>query len=152
MLKETKKKVYIALIVVFAISVLLFVYLNFVYTQSCQNYECWQKYMTKCGRASFVSEQTEAAWGYEITGKTDSQCVIEVTLLLAKKGELGIEKLVGSKMTCSYKIGTATYAEKDLSACHGLLKEELQTLIINKLHSYLLENLGQVAEGLEKAI
>jgi len=152
MLKETKKKVYIALIVVFAISALLFVYLNFVYTPNCQNYECWQQYMTKCKRASFVNEQTEASWGYEIKGKADNQCTIEVTLLLAKKGELRISEIVGDSMICSYKIGTATYAEKDLSVCHGLLKEELQTLIINKLHAYILENLGQVAEGLEQGI
>jgi len=152
MLKKTKKGVFIALIVVFAISALLFVYLNFIYSPSCQNYECWQNYMTKCEKASFVNEQTEASWGYEIRGKTDSLCDIEVTMLLAKKGELGIEKLAGHKMICSYKIGTATYAEKDLSVCHGLLKEELQTLIINKLHSYIIENLGQVAEGLEQGI
>ena len=152
MLKQTKKKVYIALIVVLAIVIFSVIYINFIYSPSCQNYECWQKYMTKCSRASFISEQTEASWGYEITGKTDSLCNIEVTLLLAKKGELGIEKLVGSKMICSYQIGTATYAEKDLSACHGILKEELQTMIINKLHSYLLENLGQVSEGLEQGI
>jgi hypothetical protein len=108
--------------------------------------------MTKCKRASFVNEQTEASWGYEIKGKADNQCTIEVTLLLAKKGELRISEIVGDSMICSYKIGTATYAEKDLSVCHGLLKEELQTLIINKLHAYILENLGQVAEGLEQGI
>jgi hypothetical protein len=54
-------------------------------------------------------------------------------------------------MTCYYPLGTAAYAEKDLSKCHGLLKEELQTIIINKLHAYILENLGKVEEGLEKA-
>ena len=152
MLKQTKKKVYIALIVVFAISVLLFIYLNFVYTPKCENYECWQKYMTKCSKATFISEQTEASWGYRITGKTDGQCAIEVTMLLAKKGELGIENLVGEKMTCSYKLGTATYAESDINACHGLLKEDLLTLRVNKLHAYLLENLGKVSEGLEQGI
>jgi hypothetical protein len=152
MLKKTKKKLLIMLIIVFVISALLFVYLNFVYAPNCQNYECWQKYMTTCQKASFINEQTEASWGYEIKGKTDNQCNIEVTLLLAKKGELGISEIVGDKMICSYDIGTATYAEKDLSACHGLLKEELQTLIINKLHAYILEHLGQVAEGIEKAI
>ena len=152
MLKQTKKRVYIALIVVFAIFVLLFFYINVIYTVSCQNYECWQKYMKKCNRASFISEQPEASWGYQITGKTDSQCNIEVTLLLAKKGELGIEKLVGETMTCSYNLGIATYAESDINACHGLLKEDLLTLRVNKLHSYLLENLGKVSEGLEPGI
>jgi len=152
MLKETKKRMRTILIVLFAAFVIVFIYLNFIYLPKCQNYECWQEYMTKCKRASFVSEQTEASWGYVIKGKVDDTCSIEVTLLLAKKGELGITKLVGNKMTCDYPIGRATYPEKDLSMCHGLLKEELQTLIINKLHAYVLENLGQVAEGLEQGI
>lgn len=152
MLRGTKNKLYIALIIVFSISALVFIYLSFFYTPQCQNYDCWKEYMTKCRRASFVSEQTEASWGYKIKGIMDGQCNVDVTLLLAKKGELGITDLVGSKMTCSFPIGQATYAEKDLSVCQGILKENLQTIIINKLHAYILENLGQVAEGLEKAI
>ena len=152
MLKENKRKLYITLVVVLVISVSAFIYLNLGYVPACQNYECWQGYMTECKKASFVSEQSEASWGYETMGKTGNECTVEVTLLLAKKGELGIDKLVGEKMSCTYSEGTATYPEKDLSACHGILREELQGLIIGKLHSYILENLGQVAEGLEQGI
>lgn len=152
MLKEHKKIVRIVLIAVFVIFALAIIYLNFIYTPRCQNYECWQKYMTKCKKVSFVNEQTEASWGYIIKGKKDNKCSIEVTLLLAKQGELRITNLVGKKMMCAYPLGITTYPEKDLSACTGLLKEELQTRSINKLHAYILENLGKVAEGLEQGV
>jgi len=152
MLRETKKKVYTGVVILLVIVAAAFFYLSFVYMPKCQNYECWQEHMIKCSKTSFVNEQIEASWGYKIKGKTGDLCDVEVTLLLAKEGELGIDKLVGDKMICSFPIGTAAYAENDLSACSGLLKEKLQTLIINKLHAYILENLAKVAEGIEQAV
>jgi len=152
MLQKYKKIFRNGLLVVVAIVVIVLFYLNFIYSPTCQNYECWQKRMVKCERTSFVNEQKEASWGYEIKGKSEKECFVEVTLLLAKKGELGINEIIGDTMTCEYPLGSVTYAEKDLSACHGPLKEDLQELIISKLHSYILENLGQVSEGLEQAI
>ncbi len=149
MLKKTKQKVYIALIIIVVLAVIGAVYFGFFYKPNCSNYECWQKYMSRCSKATFVNDEPEASWGYEIKGLEGKQCVIDVKLLLAKKGELGIEKLVGEEMTCYYPSGIAAYAEKDLTKCHGLLKEELQAIIINKLHAYILENLGQIQEGLE---
>lgn len=152
MLRETKRVVYIVLIVVVALAIIGAVYFGFFYTPSCSNYECWQKYMSRCSGATFINDEPEASWKYEVEGSTNGQCAINVVLLLAKKGELGIEKLVGDEMTCYYPKGTAAYAEKDLGKCHGILKEELQALIINKLHSYIIENLGKVEEGLESSI
>ena len=34
--------------------------------------------------------------------------------------------------------------ESDIGSCHGPLKEGLQDLIIQKLHSYLVQNLGRI--------
>ncbi|MEM4259427.1 MAG: hypothetical protein QXS38_01545 [Candidatus Pacearchaeota archaeon] len=149
MLKRTKQIVYIALIVIMILAIIGAVYFGFIYIHHCSNYECWQKYMSRCSRAAFINDEPEASWRYEIKGTEGKQCVIEVKLLLAKKGELGIEKLIGQKMTCYYPTGVSAYAEKDLTKCHGLLKEELQNIIINKLHSYILENLGKIGEELK---
>jgi hypothetical protein len=148
MLKENKRIVYIVLIVVVVLAVIGAAYLTFIYTPRCENYECWQKYMSKCSRATFVNDEPEAAWMYDVEGKNGNLCDINVELLVAKQGELGIDKLVGQSMVCSYPIGVSTYAEKDLGKCHGVLKEELQSLIINKLHSYLIDNLGKIGEEL----
>jgi len=151
MLKKTRRIVYIALVAVVVLAIIGAVCLLLFYTPRCQNYECWQEKMTACSKVSFINDESEASWMYEVKGKEGGKCAISVKLLLAKQGELGINKLIGQEMTCYYSLGTAAYAEKDLSKCHGLLKEELQTIIINKLHAYIIENLGKVEEGLEKA-
>jgi hypothetical protein len=107
--------------------------------------------MARCSKGTFVNDEPQASWGYRILGTESKQCEIEVTLLQAKQGELGIDKFVGDEMTCYYPVGISAYAEKDLTKCHGLLKEELQQIIINKLHAYVIENLGKLDESLKLA-
>jgi len=139
---------YIGLIAVFVIVLCIAVYLSFIYVPKCEDIECFQSYMTKCSKATYIDEEPEASWGYEIIGAEGTDCAINVKMLLAKKGELGIEKLEGHDMKCYYPIGTFAYPERDLSKCHGLLKEEIQEIIINKLHTYLIENFGKFNESL----
>jgi len=105
--------------------------------------------MKKCDRVKYVNEQTEATWRYEILKFEKEQCKIEVTLLQPKAGELGIEKLIGHKMVCGYPKGISTYPEGNLERCHGRLKEELQSLAIKKLHTFIIENIGEIEEGLD---
>ncbi len=139
-----KKGLIVAIIVVLIIAV----YLTFFYNPSCKNYECFQKAMTSCTQRNYINEEPEASWSYSIKGKEASECVIEVKLLQAKQGELNIGPIQGYSMDCTYPVGASAYPEKDLSRCHGRLKEELQTIIINKLHSYIIENLGKFDEKL----
>lgn len=150
MQKKHKTIILIEIIIIAALAVSGGVYLTFFYHPECNSYACWQKYMTSCTKkASFINEEPEASWGYTISGLADDRCAITVKLLQVKQGELGMDKIVGEEMSCSYLKGTSAYAEKDLSKCHGLLKEGLQQIIINKLHSYILENLGKFGESLK---
>ena len=55
-------------------------------------------------------------------------------------------------MNCYYPPGTAAYPERDLSMCHGRLKEELQGIIITKLHTYIIDNLGKLDDELSKVV
>lgn len=150
MLKQYKKIIFISAIVIFVLAVAGAVYFSFFYLPKCQNYECFQGYMSKCSKATYVNDEPEASWGYKILGTSNGNCAVEVSLLMAKKGELGIDQYVNDAMTCYYPTGIAAYPEKDLGKCHGQLKEDLQELIINKMHSYLLENLGKFDESLNK--
>jgi len=119
--------------------------------KTCTSPECFLDSMQSCSKATYINEEPEASWRYQIEGTSNGQCKINVKLLLAKKGELGIEKLTGLEMNCFYTKGFSAYPEKDLGKCTGKLKEELQTIIINKLHSYIIENLGQIKEELTQA-
>ena len=145
--KKIKKR---NLLIILAVLILIgfAVYFTFFYTTLCTDFECYKKSMIECGRATYVNEEPEASWGYHILEREGTDCVVEVELLNAKKGELGIEDLVGQKMECFYPATEWAYPEKNLERCHGRLKEELQTIIINKLHKYLLENIEKFQEGL----
>jgi hypothetical protein len=139
----------VVLIVLLVASVAGALYLMIFYSPTCQNYECFRADMIKCSKVAYINEGTEATWGYSIEGIQGKDCVINVKFLQAKKGDLGLTALEGSEMKCYYPLGTADYPEKDLGKCHGVLKEELQTIVINKLHSYILENLGKFTQELK---
>ncbi len=104
--------------------------------------------MARCSLASYVHEEPQASWGYQIQGRQLNECAIEVTLLQAKEGDLQLRDFEGHSMTCFYPVGVIAFPEKDMARCHGRLKEDLQGLIIEKLHQYILDNLGEIAAGL----
>lgn len=110
----------------------------------CQDYECFRQHMVECNPAKYINEEREASWGYEVRGKVGNQCDVRVTLLMAKEGELKLTKFEGDYMDCYYPLGTAAFPDEDLGACTGVLKEDLQQRIIEKLHEYVLDNIGEI--------
>lgn len=141
-----EKTIFVLLILLLA----AVIYFMFYYVGKCESFECFKDSMEKCKKIKYVNEEPEASWSYFVKGKAGDLCETEVKLLLAKEGELGIDELVGYEMSCYYQLGTGTYPEKDLSVCHGRLKEELQQIIIDKLHAYIIENLGKIGEGINE--
>ena len=111
---------------------------------TCDDYGCFESNMVKCKPTSYINEETGATWGYVIKGQEAGECDIEVELLLAKEGSLGIDEFEGHKMICSYPLGVPAFPDKDLSLCSGELKEDLQGLIIKKLHTYIVDNIGEL--------
>lgn len=122
---------------------------SFFYAPKCESFECFSEKMRECKPANFLNDDAEATWRYNIKGVKDGACVIEVTLLQSKTGELGMQNLVGYKMECGFPKSVVTYPETDLGACHGRLKEELQAIIIEKLHTYIVNNLGEIDQTLD---
>ncbi|MBU1050977.1 MAG: hypothetical protein KJ718_00280 [Nanoarchaeota archaeon] len=138
---------------IFAVLALVFIALavrtTFFYSPMCQTFECYEKLMRQCKPANYLNDGEEATWRYEITGIEDSACVVKVTLLQSKVGELGMERLAGYSMECGFPKGVVAYPEKDLGMCHGRLKEEMQGIIIKRLHTYIVDNIGEIDETLD---
>lgn len=145
-------KIFLGIIILIVAVLIAFVAYLYLYKEKCESFECFQKNMARCTGAVYVNSEPEADWRYEVDGISTEGCKVNVKLLQAKKGDLGVDKLQGFEMSCYYPIGVSSYPEKDLSACHGRLKEELQGIIIEKLHTHILENLGKIDEGLKKAV
>lgn len=141
-----KKRILIFAIIITFIVVIAF-YVSFL-PLKCRNYECFRVNMAECNPATYVSEEPQASWGYEIIGPNVDSCRIDVTLLQAKEGDLSLLDFEGNKMSCYYPRGTVGYPEEDLGSCTGLLKENMQGRIIQKLHEYILDNLGEIKTGL----
>lgn len=150
--KKVKKERTIYLIIAITVVTILLIasisYVMFFKKRTCGDMACFQKASVSCLRYQYINEDNVATWKYEILGKSGNDCKIRVTLVSAREGELGINRLAGEKMDC-YTQGAISYPEKDLRKCHGVLKEDLLYIIINKLHSYIINNLGQLDESLK---
>jgi hypothetical protein len=124
-------------------------YFTFVFENKCSNYECFQENMALCKRISFVSERDSATWEYTVLGSRAGRCDVKAKLLQPKKGSLTLQDLEGEEMICSYPLGYTTYPGTDLNFCTGKLKEEIQEILIDRLHAHVLENLGKLEKELE---
>tara|TARA_Y100000310_G_scaffold259044_1_gene267627 strand:- start:102 stop:581 length:480 start_codon:yes stop_codon:yes gene_type:complete len=139
--KYTREVLAVAAIVVGVLAI----YQTF-YPVECVSLECYLERVEKCKLATYVNEGVEASWNYEVKGIKSGECDVEVTLLNAKEGELELRQYEGNSMTCSYGVNVLSYPEKDLDSCHGILKENLQKIAIEKLYKYVVNNLGEIQE------
>lgn len=147
--KEISKFIVIVLAFLTLIS---FTYYFYFYTKICNSKECFTESLVNCDKSSWINDAEEATWRYTIEGVSEDKCNVNVELLIIKKGKIEMEKAQGKSMVCSIPLYTLVSPEQDLSRCSGELKEEMQELLIKRLHSYILENLGKVSEELTKAI
>ena len=144
-IKKSSKEIISFVLIIVSLFIALYYSLQ---VERCPDAACFREKMLKCREATYVNEEPQASWGYHIIGKDEEKCNIEVTLLNAKEGELKLLDYEGKSMTCSYDYNTFAYPEKDLEACHGELKEGVQSIIIEKLYKYIISNLGNIAEQL----
>lgn len=146
-----QKRVGIALIILIIALIIFTGYFLFFHVRQCEDAECFVDAMSHCKKVSWIREDIQASWLYTITGNAKGDaCNVEVQLLKIKGGTIDNEKLQGKKMTCTILKSEIRLPEKDLLNCEGELKEELQDLIIQRMHNYLLKNVGEVKEEFEK--
>lgn len=138
--------------ILFIIVLIAAIYFTIFYYKKCDDLGCFNSRLAKCSKANFQYEGDEATWYYKILGKEGNQCEVYTELRQLKQGRLDIEKLEGQSMNCFLALGVVDFPEKDISKCHGLLKESLQDIIIQKLHNYILGNLGEIDRELNKVI
>jgi hypothetical protein len=136
------------LIVLILIGVIIGAYFQFFFYYKCEDNNCFRARQETCSKTKYISDTEDTTWLYQINGKTADKCEIDVNVLQIKKGTLDKQILEGKSMTCLVNLGTLSSPESDITKCHGVLKEELQNLIIQRLHSYILENIGNIGEGL----
>ena len=113
----------------------------------CNEKECFYNSLAECRRTAFVNDGPETTLQYSIIGAYGGKCNVDVKILQIKRGTSELAVLEGKEMRCSLPLGLAVEPEKDLQSCHGVLKEEIQNIIIQRMHAQIVENLGKVSEA-----
>lgn len=150
--KKGISKLRIILLISIAVILVIAVYFTLFFHYTCIDLACFQAHQENCDKTKFVNDVEDATFEYTIKGRSGNDCVIGVKLLAIKRGTIDLSSLEKKTMDCSIPKGSTIAPESDISKCHGELKEGLQETIINKLHAYIVENIGDIKEELKKAI
>lgn len=128
------------------------IYFTFFFSYKCEDIACFQAHQEKCSKTEFINDDKAITWAYKINGKKDGKCEINVEILQIKEGSLDKKVLEGKSMNCYLPIGSKSFPEKDISVCHGLLKEEFQDIMLKNAHKYIVENIGEINAELNKVV
>ncbi|MBS3072857.1 hypothetical protein J4477_03430 [Candidatus Pacearchaeota archaeon] len=140
------KGVMLILFIIIVLSAAL--YFTFVYSTPCDNLACWETKLEKCGRAKYLNDAGDVAWQYKIEGKAKinglDKCIVNVKLADIRKGSIKTLRLKDQEMQCAVPLGVISYPETNIESCSGQLKEGMQSLIIEQLYQYILDNIGTI--------
>lgn len=140
----------VIIVFLIAIALILSVYFTFFSVGSCDTVQCFNKALAKCSRVKFANIQEEATWLYAIKGSKGDKCVVDVKTTNLRLEEA--KKIENKDMLCYLPRGMVIPPESELDNCHGLLKEGLQDIIIEKLHVYIVQNIGKISEEASKPL
>ena len=142
-----KKRVGIALIILVLALIIFSGYFLIFYAKPVSTSQEFTNSLNTCKRVSWIREDVQASWLYTIKGNEKGDaCKIEVQLLKIKQGTIDTEKLQGQEMICTMLKTETQFPEKNIAQCTGKLKEDLQDIIIQRMHNYLLENVGEIQQ------
>lgn len=144
------RKVIITVVIIALILSLSFTLYTFFSTGSCDTMTCFNKALAKCNKVKFVNMQEEATWVYTIKGPKKDECVVHVKSTNVNLYDA--KRIENKEMLCYIPKGIVIPPESVLDNCHGLLKEELQNIIIEKLHVYIVQNIGKISEGITEPL
>lgn len=131
-------KIGILAVLILVLGIFIFIKLN---VPVCENTDCFFKNIVSCTPSKFFYAGN-ISFDYSINGKDNDHCNIDVTLVRSYWRGMSFDSLNGKSMVCDVPFGKVAFPEEDLDKCHGPLKENLQEIILQKLHGYILDNLN----------
>lgn len=143
---------------IFFIIVFLFLVsiIYFNYERNCRtDTACFDEAAQKCSRAKYQTEEDNNVLEYKILGKEASNCKVQVTIVQVdpEASYDTISRFQGKSMTCLLPEVTSASQSKDIiNYCSGPLKEAMYELIIQKLYSYVAQNIGDIISQLKETI
>jgi len=125
-------------------------YFIFFKVNVCSDSECFSEAIVSCEKTIYLFEDEDMIKQYVILGEQNEQCSSKVKILQIKTGNMELEILEGQEMICSFSQDTLIMPDEDITKCHGLLRENIQELVIQRMHKQLIANIGQIDESINK--
>lgn len=139
--KNTK----IILIAIMVIIVIFLAYNFIIKTKYCENEGCFFNSLNNCKKISFIKEDFKYSWLYTISKEiSKDSCEVKIKLLEVKKEGIDSKILENKEMVCIVSKTAINFPEEEISTCSGVLKENLQDLIIKRMYDYLLTNIQEI--------
>ncbi len=137
------------------IVVLLIAIISLIFITSAKNCgtddTCFNKASSRCALAKVTTFTNDNKYQYEIVGKKQDNCILDVTLLnlSTSQSQYLQNALNGKSMRCA--IPLEILKEKQIKNidnlndyCTGELKESILQITIEKLYDLIVKNLGDV--------
>jgi len=150
--RKPKHIVYLVVILVALIGVIYSVYAIFIYSGFCEDEACFAEKLVECDRSSYIKNNPETILRYDIKGKQGKDCEVNVEMLQVKQGSAELELLQGEEMICYLPLGVYEAPEKNLKRCHGNLRENIQEILIQRMHSQIVENIGEISAEISEVL
>lgn len=143
---KPKGIIILVLIFIAIVGIVIAAYSIAIYKKVCGDEICFAEALTNCSKAVYLSNNQETVVRYTIQGVSEKTCLVNVEMLQIKQGSLQVESMVGKEMVCAAPLGVYIMPDENIKNCHGLLKEEIQDILLQRLYSQIAQNIEQIGK------
>ncbi|MEA3378278.1 MAG: hypothetical protein U9Q69_01430 [Nanoarchaeota archaeon] len=149
-----------ALIIITSLILISFFAYHFGYIKkTCTTNECFEDAMKSCSPAKYLKLQNLNYYTYSIKGRRGDFCLIHIELKKMAEGTSLEKKIMfeGKDMKCKVPLRalkdiSSSQVEGMLNYCSGPLKESMYELIIKKLYTLIISNMGDIIGEIQSTI
>lgn len=145
-----------ALLVMLIIFIFFYLYATSPsFKKICYDDSCFVQSLQICEKVIYTPSKAGNIWRYEILRQESGTCVVDVKNIVLASSDTKVKNVQGKSMICAVPldlVGSYTKIEQRIEFCSGPLKEELQSVIIDKLYDYVIQNLGPIAKSIKESI
>lgn len=127
--------------------------------KTCMTPECFEESLQKCTPAKYLKLQNLNYYKFSIMGKRGDSCRVNVELVKMAEGTALDKRAMfeGKGMVCRVPTDSLAKVKSDnvegiLNYCSGPLKEAMYELIIQKLYTIVIANLGDIIGEIQATI
>lgn len=129
------------------------------FKKTCNDELCFKDALKNCDYAKFLTTKNFNYYTYAINGPTNGDCDLTIKLekMAAGTPTEKITQFEGKSMRCRIPKSEIAKMEdlnfdKALNYCSGPLKEAMYELIIEKLYSVIIQNMGSIIGAVEDTL